>query len=484
MIPSMPAGKMTNSKDGILGSLFSGKLAKGNNGKEKILFGMSAFSMHLPVLNKESMVKVAGMKGHNEKSIIKVPGIKGHNEKSIIKVAGMKGHNEKSMIKVPGMKGHGIMKDAAFSPKMAKMASKEIIGAKDGISPRSDGKNVSPLVVDNWEGIKKDVANLLKGHGVEKGEAERILSLIEDKFSPKLEPKGLDVIKNGISRGQAKQPDAKPPPALVMNNLENIKKDIANLLKSHGVEDGKVKKILSAFSSKIGSKKGDVKGKISPELAGPSDNKDKPEIFAPRELKLGDAVKEKMVENLKIIPEKDGLSTKNENIIVKGHGNVGSIDGGAKVIKAESSASHIRPSIMINQIADGAVNVLKKGPGRVKIQLYPPRLGALNMDVSIQNNKVRVVLMVENHEARHVLQSNIEQIRSSLQGQGLHVDSFDVLVQERAGKGGPGFGQGETLSGEGKGNRGGGDEENTGRHSQFSDMSSDENGAGLISVFA
>lgn len=470
MIPSMPAGKMANSKDGILGSLFSGKPAKGNNGKEKFLFGMSAFSMHLPVLNKNSMIKLAGMKGHNEKAIIKVSGIKGHSEKSLIKV--------------PEIKGHGITKDAAFSPKMAKMASKEIIGAKDGISPRSDGKNVSPLVVDNWEGIKKDVANLLKGHGVEKGEAERILSLIEDKFSPKLEPKGLDVIKNGISRGQAKQTDVKNTSPLVMNNWENIEKDIANLLKTHGVGDGKVKKILSAFSSKIESKKGDIKGKISPESAGPSDNKDKPEIFAPRESKLGDTVKEKMVENLKIIPEKDGLSTRTENIIVKGHGNVGSIDGGAKVIKAESSASHIRPSIMINQITDGAVNVLKRGPGRVKIQLYPPRLGALNMDVSIQNNKVKVVLIAENHEVRHVLQSNMEQLRSSLQGQGLHVDSFDVLVQERADRGGPGFGQGDTLSGEGRGKQGG-DEENTGRHSQLRNMSSsDENGAGRISVFA
>jgi flagellar hook-length control protein FliK len=103
---------------------------------------------------------------------------------------------------------------------------------------------------------------------------------------------------------------------------------------------------------------------------------------------------------------------------------------------------------------DDASNILKKGSGRIVITLEPPNLGTLNMDVRVQHDTVRMLLIADNHEVKQVLHSNLDQLKTALQGQGLNVDRFDVLVQERNFDGNPGFHPGGgALFEEGRGRR-------------------------------
>ena len=91
------------------------------------------------------------------------------------------------------------------------------------------------------------------------------------------------------------------------------------------------------------------------------------------------------------------------------------------------------------QIIDGASNMLMKGSSRIVITLEPPNLGTLNMDVSVQHDTVRMLLVADNYEVKQVLNSNLDQLKTALQGQGLNIDRLDVLVHERSYDGNQGF---------------------------------------------
>jgi flagellar hook-length control protein FliK len=106
------------------------------------------------------------------------------------------------------------------------------------------------------------------------------------------------------------------------------------------------------------------------------------------------------------------------------------------------------------QIIDGASNMLLKGSSRIVITLEPPNLGTLNMDVRVQHDMVRMVLIADNHEVKQVLHANLDQLKTALQGQGLNIDRFDVLVNERSHNGSQGFQPGGgTLFDGGQGKR-------------------------------
>ena len=125
---------------------------------------------------------------------------------------------------------------------------------------------------------------------------------------------------------------------------------------------------------------------------------------------------------------------------------------------ADVNEGDIKPYILIKQIVEGAGKKLSNGIGRVKIALHPPHLGALHMDVVLNNDKVQVILQVENDKVRHILQLNVEQLKNSLNSNGLIVDNVNVLLQERSDNNNYGFGQNGYLFKEGRNQgEGGGD---------------------------
>jgi flagellar hook-length control protein FliK len=109
----------------------------------------------------------------------------------------------------------------------------------------------------------------------------------------------------------------------------------------------------------------------------------------------------------------------------------------------------VRPQILVNQIAEAAGGKLMKGFGRVKLQLNPPHLGTLDMDLIVRHNKVHVVLQAAHSDVGHILQSNMDQLKSALHTHGLIADTIHVSIQERSGGNQYGFGQNGTLLREG-----------------------------------
>ncbi|MEA3486395.1 MAG: flagellar hook-length control protein FliK, partial [Thermodesulfobacteriota bacterium] len=154
------------------------------------------------------------------------------------------------------------------------------------------------------------------------------------------------------------------------------------------------------------------------------------------------------------------------------------------VVNENVNSYGIEPSALIKQIANGL-----KRPGRVRIMLNPPRLGALDVDVHVKDNKVHIILQAENNDVRHILQSNVESLKSSLRSHGLIADNVNVFVQEKTDGANYGSGQNETLSRE-RSNRERNEEDRTEKDSpdHVSPLPEEENPGvridGRVSLFA
>ncbi len=90
-----------------------------------------------------------------------------------------------------------------------------------------------------------------------------------------------------------------------------------------------------------------------------------------------------------------------------------------------------RPQAVVSQVLEGATQILRSGSGRVVMSLQPPQLGTLDLDVVVQDNRVKMVLMADNQEVKQMLQAGMDDLRNALQDKGFQIDSMEVLVQNR-----------------------------------------------------
>lgn len=101
-----------------------------------------------------------------------------------------------------------------------------------------------------------------------------------------------------------------------------------------------------------------------------------------------------------------------------------------------------RPQAVVSQVLEGATQILRSGSGRVVLSLQPPQLGTLDLDVVVQDNRVKMVLMADNQEVKQMLQAGLDDLRNALQDKGFQIDRMEVLVQNRPdGGAGPDFWQ-------------------------------------------
>jgi flagellar hook-length control protein FliK len=156
-------------------------------------------------------------------------------------------------------------------------------------------------------------------------------------------------------------------------------------------------------------------------------------------------------------------------------------DGNHMTVSQSSTASanavenrgavDMNPRVVINQVIDAAGEKLTKGFGRIRIELSPPHLGKVDMDVLVRNSKVHVILQAENYDVKHLLQSNTEQLKTSLHTQGLTADTITVSVQERSDGNHNEYGQSGTLYQE-MSDRGSDRDDQKGLHNSVADTSS------------
>jgi flagellar hook-length control protein FliK len=101
-------------------------------------------------------------------------------------------------------------------------------------------------------------------------------------------------------------------------------------------------------------------------------------------------------------------------------------DTGSKNI---DKTNDISPEGIINQITSELKGNAVSDGSRVRITLNPPSLGTLEMDVTVRNNRVEIVIVADNKDVQQILNNHIDQLKGSLQTQGLKIERCDVLMQ-------------------------------------------------------
>jgi len=91
----------------------------------------------------------------------------------------------------------------------------------------------------------------------------------------------------------------------------------------------------------------------------------------------------------------------------------------------------VSPDKIISQVTSEIKEAAANDGGRIKITLNPPSLGKLDMDVSVRNGKVEVVLIAENKDVQQTLNTHIDKLKGGLQNQGLTIERCDVFMQDK-----------------------------------------------------
>jgi flagellar hook-length control protein FliK len=82
----------------------------------------------------------------------------------------------------------------------------------------------------------------------------------------------------------------------------------------------------------------------------------------------------------------------------------------------------------MRQLVEKAILGIKNGRSLIKINLKPEILGHLRIQISTENNQVAVRIITEVPMVKEMIESNLNQLRTDFQNQGLEIEKFDVHV--------------------------------------------------------
>lgn len=101
---------------------------------------------------------------------------------------------------------------------------------------------------------------------------------------------------------------------------------------------------------------------------------------------------------------------------------------------------------LIDQISARIASGTRTSENHITLQLHPPTLGKVYVDLSLHDHQLRAVVFAENHHVKHVLEGSIDQLRAALEQHNIEVDKLTVdiggqgnqfasLLRERSGQG-------------------------------------------------
>lgn len=102
-----------------------------------------------------------------------------------------------------------------------------------------------------------------------------------------------------------------------------------------------------------------------------------------------------------------------------------SIKQAADINTARSSQSLPQP---LPRILDKMFLMIRMGEQRSRIQISPPELGKLDIDLTIKGGHLHANMSAESIVVKELIESNLNQLKQQLNNQGLTVDKFEVMV--------------------------------------------------------
>ncbi|MEA1968194.1 MAG: flagellar hook-length control protein FliK, partial [Thermodesulfobacteriota bacterium] len=131
-------------------------------------------------------------------------------------------------------------------------------------------------------------------------------------------------------------------------------------------------------------------------------------------------------------------------------------DTGLSFLKAKPLARNL-PSYVANQVGKNLAKAVSRGDSEMTLQLKPPELGRIIMKIDNLGSSLKVSIVTENHAAKEILVSHVNDLKITLSNNGINLKSFDVEMgndfqqsmadaRQQSGDSGSGRGRGRTAA--------------------------------------
>jgi flagellar hook-length control protein FliK len=80
------------------------------------------------------------------------------------------------------------------------------------------------------------------------------------------------------------------------------------------------------------------------------------------------------------------------------------------------------------QVAQRFVIMTANGESRTRLNLYPPELGKLQIDISLESNRLSAILVTETQVVKELMEAHLGQLRQHLAQHNLQLENFQVTV--------------------------------------------------------
>lgn len=99
---------------------------------------------------------------------------------------------------------------------------------------------------------------------------------------------------------------------------------------------------------------------------------------------------------------------------------------------ASGGARSVLPAYVVRQVAEQMTQMVAKQQTSLNLQLKPPTLGELNVEISVKDGVVKATMVAESVAAKQALESGMEQLKSQLASQGLKLERVEITINPDA----------------------------------------------------
>jgi len=114
---------------------------------------------------------------------------------------------------------------------------------------------------------------------------------------------------------------------------------------------------------------------------------------------------------------------------------------------AESNDKSFRsslPAYLVDQVGKQISRSILRGDRIVRLQLKPPDLGRVKINIDIKDNALKLGMIAEHSSVKELLLSNVHELRGALVSQGIKLENIDIQIN---------YGFGQSLAGSKEGKR-------------------------------
>ena len=86
------------------------------------------------------------------------------------------------------------------------------------------------------------------------------------------------------------------------------------------------------------------------------------------------------------------------------------------------------PAYVMDQVGKQISRSILRGERVIRLQLRPPELGVLKVEMDIKDNILKLWMVTENSSVKELLLSNAHELREALVGQGVKLDRLDIQI--------------------------------------------------------